>query len=92
MALDSDGDALPTVSKGWYEDPHDSRTQRWFDGTKWTARVRRADRTPSPVVSRSKTTRILLWVIAVVLTTAAVLSIAAVVLFYIAFSQWGDNK
>ena len=92
MAAGSEDDVVAASSEGWYEDPNDPRLQRWFDGGRWTARVRRADRMPDSGGSRSRATRILLWVVAIVLTTAAVLSIAAVVLFYIAFSQWGDNK
>ncbi|MCW2607593.1 MAG: hypothetical protein JWO60_2286 [Frankiales bacterium] len=37
-----------TTPAGWYPDPSDAASQRWFDGTRWTDSVRRVDAPPPP--------------------------------------------
>src|SRR5438270_5236716 len=40
----SDEQRDPLARGGWYRDPFDAADERWWDGTKWTQKVRGAPR------------------------------------------------
>jgi hypothetical protein len=89
MEIPPDRDPEVVCSKGWYPDPGDARLERWWDGERWTPQTRRVLAARTTMSTGSK---VALWVLGTIAVVAVVLAIAFVVLFYVAFSNWGDNK
>ncbi len=83
-----------SAPEGWYDDPEDSRLQRYWDGGAWTERrTFRPLRTglPDPLPPR-RPAQTALMVVAIVLCLLGFLAVAALLLFLYALSQWGSNK
>lgn len=61
---------------GWYPDPWDARTERWYDGRQWTAHVR--GRTPpAAAATRPRANPVVVAVVVVVLVTLVAVGLAA---------------
>jgi len=84
-----DEDAMTTTQPGWYPDPQNPATMRWFDGTQWTAHVATAATLDPRTVQRSSwsTTKIVVTVVAVVVGVLVVLGVLAAIAIPVFLNQ-----
>ena len=96
MDSQPDGGFQVACSKGWYPDPHSQIHERWFDGERWSGKVRRTDptrdarRSPRPRMPRGA--KAALWVAGIIIVVGTVLMVAVVAMFYAGLAGWADNK
>jgi hypothetical protein len=83
----------PAVAPGWYPDPAGEAAERWWDGTGWTAQSRAASVLAQPLTrpdvlkNTPATVGLVLGIVALVVNSFAVASLAALV-----FSVLGLNR
>ena len=80
---------MTTTPLGWYPDPQNPATVRWFDGTQWTEHVAAAGSPgphPAPPTSRSTTTTVLI-VVASCVGVFILLGILAAIALPVALNQ-----
>ncbi|GAA2724288.1 DUF2510 domain-containing protein [Cellulomonas aerilata] len=84
------------VAPGWYPDPSGEAAERWWDGTGWTAQSREHSvlaqplTRPAVLTNNLATAGLVLGVVALLVNTFLVVSIAALVLSVLGLNRAGQ--
>src|SRR5215203_3055871 len=84
------------VAPGWYPDPAREATERWWDGSAWTAQTRAPSVLSQPLTrpdvlkNTPATVGLVLGIVALLVNTLAVVSLAALVLSVLGLNRAGQ--